>query len=120
MGISLDSSQPATAGCPAKRAVSSRTNQACLATISTSPYRSRPCRQGGSQFWPDMWPTMKVGTVPIPAWVCRSRKSPNRASTSSSSRSGSGMKSGQKQNDRVRFIPWAARVASSSATTAGS
>ena len=105
MGISLDSGQPATAGCPANRAVSSRTNQACLATIHTSPYRSRPCRHAGSQFCPDMCPTMKVGTVPMPASVCRSRKSPNRSSTASSSRSGSGMKSGQKQNDRVRFIP---------------
>jgi len=119
-GISLDSSHPATAGWPANRRVSWRTNQACLATIHTSPYRSRPCRQAGSQFSPDMWPTMKVGTVPIPASSWASRKSANRASTSSSSRSGSGWKSGQKQNDRVRFIPWAARVASSARTTSGS
>ena len=94
-GISLESSHPATAGCPANRSVTWRTNQACLATIQTSPYRSRPWRQAGSQFSPDMCPTMKVGTVPIPASVCRSRKSAKRPSIASSSRSGSGWKSGQ-------------------------
>ena len=94
-GISLDSSHPATAGWPANRSVTWRTNHAWRATIHTSPYRSRPCRQAGSQFSPDMCPTMKVGTVPIPASACRSRKSPNRSSIRSSSRSGSGWKSGQ-------------------------
>ena len=49
-----------------------------------------PPRQDGSQFWPDMCPTMNVGIVPRPISRWASRKSANRAQTSSSIRSGDG------------------------------
>jgi hypothetical protein len=119
-GISLETSQPATAGCEPNRRTISPANQACLATIQTSEYRSRPARQGGSQFCPDMCPTMKVGTVPIRCSACRSRKSANRAASCSSTASGSGMKSGQKKNDLVMVSPCARSTRSSSRTISGS
>jgi hypothetical protein len=94
-GISLEASQPATAGCPPNRRTISPANQACRPTSHTSAYRSRPPRQDGSQFWPDMCPTMNVGTVLICCSACRSRKSANLAVICSSIAPGSGMKSGQ-------------------------
>ena len=68
----------------------SATNQACWETNHTSRYRSRPPRQAGSQFSPDMCPTMKVGMVRSPASRWRSRKSIKRSMTSSSSDLGLG------------------------------
>jgi hypothetical protein len=91
----LEISQPVTAGWEPNRRTISPANQAWRPTIQTSEYRSRPARQAGSQFWPDMWPTMNVGTVLICCSACRSRKSANRAAMSSSMTSGPGMKSGQ-------------------------
>ena len=119
-GISLEASQPATAGCEPNRRTICPANQACRPTSHTSASRSRAARHGGSQFWPDMCPTMNVGTVTRPSSACRSRKSANRAVISSSITSGLGMKSGQKKKDRVMVSPWSRSTRSSAPTTAGS
>ena len=95
-GISLETSQPATAGWRVKRRVISAANQAWRPTIQTSLYRSRPARQAGSQFSPGHVADDERGDgASGRGSVCRSRKSANRAVIVSSISYGPGMKSGQ-------------------------
>ena len=102
--------------------------------LRRSPRRATPAGRRATRRGRDPCPASTTGPSSHPTCArrrtsgssrgrtrCGRRESrSNRSSTSASSVEGAGMKSGQKQNDRVTFSPWAARTASSSRTTVAS